>query len=218
MYAQTNGLISQLTQPDQLALLQKAQTIELKAGDTLSKSHDSDLKIYFPTSGTIALYVRNNSTPYSGLAVGLIGAEGAADLQVALGLSTSNFQLVVQSDGMAYMVNGSVAQKLVKRRKQLLLSFSCYLWSVYQDIARLASRGNTQTIKARLAHWLLLSADRCAPYPLFLTHSEIARMLGVRRVSISIAARELKIKRYISYNRGHIKLLNVDALRVLAEI
>lgn len=218
MYAQTNELISQLTQSDQLALLHQAQTIELKAGDILSQTHHSKLKIYFPTSGTIALYVSNNLTPHSGLAVGLIGAEGAAGLQIALGLSTSNFQLVVQSDGTAYMVDGSVAQRLVKRRKQLLLIFSCYLWSVYQDIATLAFRSNTQTIKARLAHWLLLSADRCAPYPLLLTHSEIARMLGVRRVSISIAARELKLKRYISYNRGHIKLLNVDALRVLAEI
>ena len=114
------------------------------------------------------------------------------------------------------MVHGRDAQRLLQRRKQMLLDFSHYLWTVYQNIATLASQGYTQDIKARLAHWLLLSAERCAPDSLFLKHEEIAKMLGVRRSSISIAAHDLKLMRYISYNRGYIKLLNIDALKVLA--
>jgi CRP-like cAMP-binding protein len=49
-----------------------------------------------------------------------------------------------------------------------------------------------------------------------LTHAQIAQMLGVRRASVSIAAHEMKLKRYISYNRGRVALLNVPALEALA--
>lgn len=219
MDAFSNGLIEQLVQADQVALLRRARTIELKAGDILSPSNASaSAQIYFPIRGAIALYVGNHTESSDvGLAVGLIGTEGAIGLQVALGLGTSNFQLLVQSAGSAYVVDGQDAQRLVKIRQRVLLSFSRYLWSVYEGIATLASKAYTQDIKARLAHWLLLSAQRCASDPLLLTHDHIAKMLGVRRVSVSLAAHELKTMRYISYNRGRITLLNVTALEALAK-
>lgn len=218
MHATTNGLIAQLIRADQTALLRKAQMIQMNAGDVLSSPESLSSQIYFPVRGSIALYVGNQdkASPV-GLAVGLIGAEGAVGLQVALGLGAGNFHLLVQSAGEAYVVNGIDAQHLAQQRQQVLLKFSCYLWSVYENIATLASEAYTQNIKTRLAHWLLLSANRCAPDPLELTHTQIAKMLGVRRVSISIAAREMKLMRYISYNRGRINLLNIPALELLSK-
>jgi CRP-like cAMP-binding protein len=62
----------------------------------------------------------------------------------------------------------------------------------------------------------MLSVECCAPDGLVLTHAQIAKMLGVRRASISIAAREMKLMRYISYSRGRIELLNLSALKRLA--
>jgi Mn-dependent DtxR family transcriptional regulator len=44
----------------------------------------------------------------------------------------------------------------------------------------------------------------------------MAKMLGVRRSSISIAAREIKLKRYINYTRGQISLTNGPALEILS--
>ena len=116
------------------------------------------------------------------------------------------------------MVNGADAERLVQRRSQLLLIFSRYLWSVYENIATLASQANAQDIKARLAYWILLSASRCGADPLVLTHAQIAKMLGVRRASISIAAKELKVMRYINYSRGRIEILNDTALEALVKI
>jgi len=218
VYALSNGLIEQLTRADQAVLMRRATLIQLNAGDFLSSLDASSPPIYFPVRGSIALYVghQNGSHPV-GLAVGLIGAEGAVGLQVALGFGAGHFQLLVQSAGEAYKVEGIDAQRLIQRRQQVLLTFSRYLWSVYDNIATLASKAYVQDIKIRLAHWLLLSANRCAPDALFLTHAQIAKMLGVRRASVSIAAHEMKMMRYISYNRGRIQLLNVPALEVLAK-
>ena len=219
--ALSNGLISQLDVADQALLLRRAKLVALHVGDLLFAPSDSTSQIYFPLSGAIALYVGGlgkATSASSGLAVGLIGAEGAAGLQAALGFGAGHLQLVVQSPGQAWVVEGAVAQRLVQRRRAILLQFSRYLWTVFDNIAALASRPYTQDVKVRLAHWLLLSAQRCAPDPLQLTHEHIAHMLGVRRASVSIAAREMKLKRYISYSRGHIALLNVPALQALAKV
>lgn len=218
MYALSNGLIAQLDAADQALLLRRAKIAMLNVGDVLSSSDATNSHIYFPLSGSISLYVgRHGKHASVGMAVGLIGAEGAAGLQAALGFGAGNLKMVVQSAGQAYVVDGDVAQRLVNRRRTMLMKFSRYLWTVFDNIAMLASRPYTQDIKIRLAHWLLLSAERCAPDPLVLTHAQIAQMLGVRRASISIAAREMKLKRYISYSRGHIALLNVPALQALAK-
>ena len=218
MHALSNGLITQLTPADQALLLRRAELVALNVGEVLSSAEEAATsRIYFPVSGSIALYVgRQNKTLSAGLAVGLIGSEGAAGLQAALGFGAGNLQMVVQSAGQAYVLDGLVAQRLVQRRRALVLIFSRYLWTVFDSMAVLASQLYTQDIKIRLAHWLLLSAQRCAPDPLVLTHAQIAHMLGVRRASVSIAAHEMKLKRYISYNRGRVALLNVPALEALA--
>lgn len=218
MHALLNGLITQLTPADQALLLRRAELVDLNVGEVLSSAEEAATsRIYFPVSGSIALYVgRQNKTLSAGLAVGLIGSEGAAGLQAALGFGAGNLQMVVQSAGQAYVLDGLVAQRLVQRRRALVLIFSRYLWTVFDSMAVLASQLYTQDIKIRLAHWLLLSAQRCAPDPLVLTHAQIAQMLGVRRASVSIAAHEMKLKRYISYNRGRVALLNVPALEALA--
>lgn len=218
MHALLNGLITQLTPADQALLLRRAELVDLNVGEVLSSAEEAATsRIYFPVSGSIALYVgHQDKTLSAGLAVGLIGSEGAAGLQAALGFGAGNLQMVVQSAGQAYVLDGLVAQRLVQRRRALVLIFSRYLWTVFDSMAVLASQLYTQDIKIRLAHWLLLSAQRCAPDPLVLTHAQIAQMLGVRRASVSIAAHEMKLKRYISYNRGRVALLNVPALEALA--
>jgi len=191
--------------------------VDLKVGQVLSSANEVNSNIYFPVSGAIALYVgRSHTDAAHGLAVGLVGAEGAVGLQAALGFNAGNMQLLVQSPGRAYRIEGVLAQRLVQRRRTMLLEFSRYLWTLYENIAALAAKPFTHEIKARLAHWLLLSEKQCAPEPLELTHAQIALMLGVRRASISIAARQLKLKRYISYSRGRIALLNLPALEALA--
>lgn len=217
MHVSSNRLISQLEPADQVLLMRRAKLVDLKVDEVLSPSDSAPSLIYFPVSGAIALYVsRQGSVSSIGLAVGLVGAEGAAGLQTALGFGSGNIRLLVQSPGQAYVVDGLVAQRLLQRRRAMLLTFSRYLWTVYEHIAVIASRPNTHDVKSRLAHWLVLSAERCAPHSLMLTHAQIAKMLGVRRASISIAAREMKLMRYISYSRGRIELLNLPALERLA--
>jgi CRP-like cAMP-binding protein len=107
-------------------------------------------------------------------------------------------------------------QRLIRRKSDFLLICSRYLWSVYQDVSLLASMSQTQDVRARFAHWLLLSVERCSPTALVITHAHIAQMLGVRRASITLVARELKMTGIIGYSRGMVEIKKPEVLRRLA--
>ena len=64
---------------------------------------------------------------------------------------------------------------------------------------------------------LVLSCECAQSTRLHLTHEHLAQMLGVRRVSITLAAGELKARGLIDYQRGVVNILNMAGLRELAQ-
>lgn len=215
----SNALIELLPSADKSVLLRKAKIVDLNVGDVLCTPVSGSSKIYFPVSGTIAArVVCKTKASVPSLTLNLVGAEGAVGLEAALGFSGSHLQWVVQSPGEAFIFEVSSLQRFLRTRRAVTLEISRYLWKFYDQVAVLASQCYGQSINARLAKWLVLSSQRCAPDPLFLTHEQISLMLGVRRASVTTAATELRRKGYISYNRGHINLLDLPALEALADL
>jgi DNA-binding transcriptional MocR family regulator len=72
---------------------------------------------------------------------------------------------------------------------------------------------NYHSVLQRLARSLLMTRDRSNSSELFITHEALALMLGVRRESVSVAARDLQAQGLISYRRGYVILLDVGALK-----
>jgi CRP-like cAMP-binding protein len=212
-----NGLIAQLAPSDQSLLLKKAKLVHFKSGEVLGASTESSSPVFFLVRGSVALFVCKNLRDISvGLAVGLVGSEGAVGLQSALGLCAGNLTYLAQSPGSAYEIDSLVLQKLIKRQPSVLMAISRYLWTVYESVAAMAAMSQSQDVRMRFAHWLLLSFERCQPEPLVMTHAQVAQMLGVRRASITLVARELKMAGIIGYSRGHIQIHQLAALKRMA--
>lgn len=212
-----NGLLASLSETDQALLLKKAQIVHFKAGDVLAAPETTTPQVFFLIQGAVALFVRKSAKhPDEGLAVGLVGPEGALGLQWALGLGAGNLTLLVQSPGSAYVVDGLALQQLVQRKPAILLAFSKYVWAAYETVTAFAALSHLTDVKRRLAHWLLLSAKCCAPEALMITHAHIAQMLGVRRASITLAAREMKVQGLIAYSRGYMEIKKPEALQRVA--
>jgi CRP-like cAMP-binding protein len=70
------------------------------------------------------------------------------------------------------------------------------------------------SVEARLSRWLLRARDLHDGRTLPLTQELLAQMIGVRRNAISIVAHALQEAGTISYSRGQIEIIDVEALRV----
>src|ERR1700721_3760417 len=63
-------------------------------------------------------------------------------------------------------------------------------------------------VDARLARWLLTSADRMESESLNLTQEFLAQMLGVQRSTVTVAAGDLQRAGVIVYSRGKIHIVD----------
>lgn len=212
----TNGLIFQLSEKDLGQLHQICQLVELTQGQRLNMPvSESRPKVYFLLDACVTLWV--NKAMQSSLAVGLIGSEGAVGLGSALGQSTQHLHFEVQKSGQAWCVDSQALQGLLQTNPSILRVIARYLWQMANDIARMAAAIQSDDIPTRLAAWLVLCAERTHSQQLSLTHDQLAHMLGVRRVSITLAAAKLKEQGILDYKRGSIDILDMDRLLKLAD-
>jgi CRP-like cAMP-binding protein len=83
-----------------------------------------------------------------------------------------------------------------------------YKHALTEEIAQSALCNQFHSVQERLARYLLMTGD-CAKSSVFhLTHALLARMLGVQRVGITMAAGTLQKLNMIKYSRGKITILD----------
>lgn len=207
----TNGLIFQLSEEDRNRLQQICQPVALSKGEVLCAPNDQDqAKVYFLNGACVTLWVKNPEQ--ASLAVGLVGTEGAIGLGAALGLRPENMHFEVQTAGPAWSADSQALQNLLQSQPSILWTIARYLWQMTRDIANMATSIQHADIPARLAAWLVLCAQRSHSRQLNLTHDQLAGMMGVRRVSITLAAATLKDLGLVNYKRGIIEVIDMPGL------
>jgi CRP-like cAMP-binding protein len=212
----TNGLIFQLAREDQNRLQHICKPVQLLAGQILcDTAQHATPKVYFLTGACVAVLIESSSR--NTLAVGLVGSEGAIGLGSVLDIGPENLQFRVQTSGDAWVAESADLALLLHQRPGMLWAISQYLWWLAAHVATMAASIQFDGITTRLARWLVLSADRAQTQHLQLTHEHLAHMLGVRRVSITLAAGELKERGLIDYQRGVIDILDMTALRQMSD-
>lgn len=211
----TNGLVFQLPLADQVRLQDICQPVALSEGQILCLPEKSQAaKVYFLTGACVTLWVQNPGQP--SLAVGLIGSEGAVGLGAALRQNPRYLRFEVQSPGPAWCADSLALQRLLQSQPALLWTVARYLWQMTHDMAQMAAAIQCDDIPTRLAAWLVLCAQRANTPTLRLTHDQLAHMLGVRRVSVTLAAAELKKMGLLNYSRGVIDIMDMVRLAQLA--
>jgi CRP-like cAMP-binding protein len=69
---------------------------------------------------------------------------------------------------------------------------------------------------SRLSRLLLLLNEQGNDDPISFTQERLADMLGLRRTSVTLAARTLKSRRLIRYRRGRIEIVDRTGLKAAA--
>ena len=201
-----NIILSQLPADEYAALAKHLVPVELPLDKSLSEPNQPIEFVYFLNTGLIstdAVTLRGEQVE-----VGLIGREGFSGLPALLDQPQMSHMVIMQGSGEGFRIRSSVvrAEFLKGGTLQKLVHAFSYLQLVQITQSVLCNR--MHEVEARLARWLLSSADRMESEYLHLTQEFLSQMLGVQRSTVTVAAGELQRNGLIGYSRGRIHILN----------
>lgn len=205
-----NHLLAVLPEEEFLRIQSKLQPVSFKLGESLYEYGEKMDYAYFPTTAIISmLYIMENGTTAE---IGIVGNDGILGIALFMGGETTTSRAIVQSAGNAVRMKAEdlkaefkadgVFQELLLRYTQALLT----------QISQTAVCNRLHSIEQQLCRWLLLSHDRLQSDKLVMTHDLISNMLGVRREGVTLAARKLAAKKFITNVRGTITVIDRQGL------
>jgi len=192
---------------DCLALLAPDRTeVVLGQGVVCYEPGDPIEQIYFPQTGMISLLVTAGDG--ATVAVASIGREGAAGLHSGLGGRSSFTRAIVQIGGRFSVISASRFEQAVSRSAALCQLVQRYIETLLAAAQQNAACNAVHDGSSRLCRWLLQCADDIDSEQLPLTQEFLADMLGVRRTTVTLLARELQKKGVLRYSRGRITIVD----------
>lgn len=179
----------------------------LELGQSLYESGERLSHVYFPTDCVISLLYVLESGASAEIAV--VGHEGVVGIALFMGGESTTNRAVVQCRGTALRLPGAVVKQEFMRGSELQHLLLRYTQALITQMAQTAVCNRHHSIDQQLCRWLLLSIDRIPDgNELVMTQELIANMLGVRREGVTEAAGRLQDCGLISYQRGHITVLD----------
>lgn len=207
LYSQRqNQLLAALPPADYKRLSAHLEVIHLPQGKILCNAGAALNHVYFPTTAIISLLYVMEDGGCTETAV--IGNEGMVGVSIFMGSETSSNQITVQQAGYACRLNKQVLKQEFDRSIALREVLLRYTQALITHMAQTAACNRHHSVEQQLSRWLLLNLDRSPTNALAMTHESIANMLGVRREGVTDAAGKLRNAGIISYNRGHITILD----------
>ena len=209
-----NRLLQTLSAADFAIARPHLEVVELARGDLLVEAGEALTHVYMPHSGIVSTVV--SLSQGQAVEVAMIGRDGIVGAAEALCDGISLTDAVVLCPGTASAVTvadlKSIAGQSAAWRHLLARHEQAVLAQAQQSSACNAAH----SVEERLSRWLLRARDLWDGESLPMTQELLARMIGVQRNAVSIVAHELQRAGVLSYSRGQIEILDIDALRTTA--
>lgn len=210
MAIQQNALLASFPPETLLFLMPHLEQIYLQQGDVICSYLARSEYIYFPTTCVISLLLELQDGQSTELAI--VGREGVVGCALLMGGNYASRHAIVQSTGVAYRIKAQQLQREFDKGTGLQERLLLYTQAQISQISQIAVCNRLHTIEQQFIRWLLLNLDRISTMQLNVTHELIANRLGVRRESITEAARKLLTENIIHYARGKILVIDRPSL------
>lgn len=201
-----NRLLDRLAPTDLKRILPRLRKTTLRAKDQLSDGRSRLKDVCFPRDAILSLLVHLKDG--TEVEVANVGYEGMLSPAAYLDDEGVLLRAVCQVEGEAWLWDARDFLKEVGRNPRLealLKRYVHYLLGAYsQSVA--CNRANR--LEQRCARWLLLGYDRAQRDEFPLTHEFIAKMLGVRRATVTEVASRLQKRGLITYRWGKIRIVD----------
>jgi CRP-like cAMP-binding protein len=168
-------------------------------------------QVYFPIDGVASLVLVMKDG--FGVEVGTIGSEGVVGLPAILGDTCAPSTVYVQVPGRALKMDAGVFREELARSPTLKAVALRYVHTFFNQVAQSAACAHHHKIEQRCCRWLLMTHDRMPADEFLLTQEFLGMMLGVQRPSVSLVMNDLQQGGAVHYSRGHVKILNRQALQ-----
>ncbi len=205
-----NSLLAGLPAADYDRLLPHLEFVEMPFGATICEAGEQMQYAYFLTGSIVSLLYETADGASSETAV--IGYEGMVGVDIVMGGGASLNRAFIKSAGYAFRIKASVLKEEFARGGALQGLLLRFTQALFTQMAHTVACNRHHTIVQQLCRWLLLSLDRLSSNKISMTQDLIANMLGVRRESVTEAARKLQDEGLIHYSRGQITVVNRSGL------
>ena len=209
-----NRLLGALPPATLAQLLPHLTPIKIKRGAVIYELDAPIGSVYFVTSGLLSLV----KTMRDGrmVEIGAIGTEGVAGVNALFDVDTAMFETFMQVPGAALRIPVHELVKLMESDRLLHDLMEGYVHVILAQIAQTAACNRLHSIEERCCRWLLTCHDSAGGDEFLLTQEFLAVMLGVRRVSVTIAASGLQKAGFIKYRRGRLTVTSRAGLEAQA--
>jgi CRP-like cAMP-binding protein len=208
-----NRLLAALPHEEYERLAPHLKEVSLTLNQVLFNPGDEIAYAYFPTDSIVSLLT--DLSDGSGMEVGLVGREGIAGISVILGGNETKVA-TVQAAGGGLKIRADVLRAEFRRGGALQNGLLRYTHALMTQISQSVVCNARHPLPGRLARWLLMYHDRLERDEFELTHEFMAAMLGVRRSGVSEVANELQRMGFISYRRGHVRIIDREGMERFA--
>ena len=204
-----NHLLCALTESELEQLTPHLELVTLSVAEVVFEVNEKLNHVYFPVSviASMLCCLEDGST----VEVAMIGKEGVLGFSTFLGKNASSTQVIINQAGNAYRISIDALQNVLTRSggrrlgnfRELMLR---YAESVFVHMSQTIACTRRHAVARQLCTWLLTSFDRTTTDILSITQASIGYILGVRRETITEAAKKLQDEGMIDYGRGYIAL------------
>jgi CRP-like cAMP-binding protein len=170
--------------------------------------------VYFPHAGMVSLVaVMQSGATVETATMGRLGVVGAS---AGLGARSTIGRAVVQLSGTAAWISGAQFHAAANQSEALRDCIGRYNDLLLAQVQQSVACNALHALDARLCRWLLQTRDCTDGDIIPVTQDFLGQMLGVRRTTVTNAARVLQGAGLIRYRRGHIQIVNRLALQEIA--
>jgi CRP-like cAMP-binding protein len=210
----SNKLLASLPQEDFQRLIPHLASVQLAQGTVLAEPGGEVDHAYFPLSGMVSLVIIMRDG--KAVETATVGREGVVGAMSGIVPSKWQVRAIAQLPMFASKIASSELRKAVSSSRAI--ADLCLRYNeVLLAQARIGAACNAlHHVEARFCRCLLQTRDRTESDTIMLTQAFLAQMLGVRRTSVTEVARKIQAAGAISYSRGVIKIIDLDALRAMA--
>lgn len=209
-----NAILKTLPKTSLTALGSRMSAVHLDLGEVISQQDSLVDRIYFVNKGLVSItkMMANGRI----VEIGSVGPDGLTDSLALFGLETSPFESVVQIEGDGFVVSRSFLMMRMAHDPAVASLVRDYACFAYWQLGQVSACNRLHGIEQRCCRWILTAGDSVFGEPFYLTHEFLGTMLGVPRPSVSRVAKKLQENGSIDYDRGHMRIVNAEALMAAA--